>query len=143
MRTFTTPCTNVKAEKLLHDADVAMYEAKQRGKNAFHIYTRDIACQAARKNEIERALQDINLDQELTLNFQPIFCQYGKVLKGFEALLRWQSPSLGFVSPAEFIPIAEECAKITMLGQWVFAKAMAFMKQHSGSNIFMLSLIHI
>lgn len=137
VRTFTTPCTNIKAEKLLHDADIAMYEAKKRGKNAFHIYTRDIACQAARKIEIERALQDINLDQELALNFQPIFCQRGKVLKGFEALLRWQSPKLGFVSPAEFIPIAEECAKITMLGQWVFAKAMAFMKQHSGSAIFM------
>ena len=137
VRTFTTPCTNVKAEKLLHDADIAMYEAKKRGKNAFHIYTRDIACQAARKIEIERALQDISLDQELSLNFQPIYCQRGKILKGFEALLRWQSPSLGFVSPAEFIPIAEECAKITMLGQWVFAKAMAFMKQHSGSNIFM------
>lgn len=137
VRTFTTPCTNVKAEKLLHDADIAMYEAKKRGKNAFHIYTRDIACQAARKIEIERALQDINLDLELSLNFQPIFCQRGKALKGFEALLRWHSPSLGFVSPAEFIPIAEECAKITMLGQWVFTKAMAFMTQHSGSNIFM------
>lgn len=137
VRTFTTPCMNVEAEKLLHDADIAMYEAKRRGKNAFHIYTRDIACQAARKIDIEQALQRIELDNELTLNFQPIFCDHGKVLKGFEALLRWHSPSLGFVSPAEFIPIAEECAKITLLGQWVFSKAIEFMQQHHQLGIFM------
>lgn len=136
VRQFTAAC-GLDAEKLLHDADIAMYEAKRRGKNSYHIYTHALADQASQKLKIERALQDIDLDEELQLVLQPIYCQHGQTLKGFEALLRWHSPILGFVSPAEFIPIAEECGKIAKLGQWVFARAFKFMQQYADSNIFM------
>lgn len=137
VRKFTVPCINYEAEKLLHDADIAMYEAKKRGKNCYHIYSSAIACEASRKLKIERALHDMELDKELTLQFQPIYCRDGKSLKGFEALVRWHSPELGFVSPAEFIPIAEECAKISDLGQWVFHQAMSFMCEYETEGLFM------
>lgn len=137
VRKFTVPCLNYEAEKLLHDADIAMYEAKKRGKNCYHIYSPAIACEASRKLRVERALHDMTLDTELKLQFQPIFCRDGKVLRGFEALVRWQSPELGFVSPAEFIPIAEECAKINVLGQWVFREALSFMSEHNCEGLFM------
>ncbi|KAF7772428.1 hypothetical protein PCIT_a2493 [Pseudoalteromonas citrea] len=137
VRRFTAPCVNYEAEKLLHDADIAMYEAKKRGKNCYYIYSSAIACEASRKLRIERALHDIDCDGELSLQFQPIYCSEGRRLRGFEALLRWHSTELGFVSPAEFIPIAEECAKINMLGQWVFKSAVSFMRECGKYDLFM------
>ncbi|TMP45267.1 diguanylate cyclase [Pseudoalteromonas citrea] len=137
VRRFTVPCVNYEAEKLLHDADIAMYEAKKRGKNCYYIYSSAIACEASRKLRIERALHDIDCDGELSLQFQPIYCCEGRRLRGFEALLRWHSTELGFVSPAEFIPIAEECAKINMLGQWVFKNAVSFMHECGENDLFM------
>lgn len=137
VRRFTAPCHNYEAEKLLHDADVAMYEAKKRGKNDFHIFTSAIADEAARRLLIERELQTLNMDTELSLRFQPIYCQLGKSIIGFEALLRWHSPKLGIVSPAEFIPIAEECAQIVKLGHWVFWRAMQCVQRFPNKRIFM------
>jgi diguanylate cyclase (GGDEF)-like protein/PAS domain S-box-containing protein len=137
VRRFTVPCVDYEAERLLHDADIAMYEAKKRGKNCYHIYSSAIACEVSRKLCIERALHDIDCDDELSLQFQPIYCSEGRLLRGFEALLRWNSTELGFVSPAEFIPIAEECAKINMLGQWVFKNAVLFMQECRNNDLFM------
>ncbi len=136
VRHFTVPCLHCDAEKLLHDADIAMYEAKKRGKNTYHIFTNAIACEAGRKIQIEQALQAIVMSHELSLNLQPVYCQKGRNLKGFEALLRWNSPTLGEVSPAEFIPIAEQCAKISELGRWVFDQALNFINAVGDSTLF-------
>lgn len=136
VRHFTTPCISCDAEKLLHDADISMYEAKKRGKNTYHIFTNAIANEAGRKIQLEQALNVMNPVQELTLNLQPVYCQQGKCLKGFEALLRWHNPLLGDVSPAEFIPIAEQCGKITMLGQWVFEQALSFIHDVGDDSMF-------
>ncbi|MEJ6474969.1 putative bifunctional diguanylate cyclase/phosphodiesterase [Pseudoalteromonas piscicida] len=136
VRHFTVPCVNYDAEKLLHDADIAMYEAKKRGKNTYHIFTNAIASEAGRKIQIEQALHAMDPAQELRLNLQPVYCQQGKTLKGFEALLRWHSPVLGEVSPAEFIPIAEQCAKITELGRWVFEQALRFIVEVGNETLF-------
>ncbi|NKC21712.1 putative bifunctional diguanylate cyclase/phosphodiesterase [Pseudoalteromonas galatheae] len=136
VRHFTVPCLNYDAEKLLHDADIAMYEAKKRGKNTYHVFTNAIACEAGRKIQIEQALQAMVMSRELNLNLQPVYCQQGQNLKGFEALLRWNSPTLGEVSPAEFIPIAEQCAKISELGRWVFDQALSFMNEVGDSMLF-------
>ncbi|MDK2598086.1 putative bifunctional diguanylate cyclase/phosphodiesterase [Pseudoalteromonas obscura] len=137
VRRFTAPCHNYEAEKLLHDADVAMYEAKKRGKNDYHIFTSAIASEASRRLLIERELQTLDMDKELSLRFQPIYCQLGETIIGFEALLRWHSPKLGIVSPAEFIPIAEECAQIVKLGHWVFQHAMQCAQRFPHRHIFM------
>ncbi|KZN35346.1 putative bifunctional diguanylate cyclase/phosphodiesterase [Pseudoalteromonas luteoviolacea] len=136
VRRFTAPCLNYEAEKLLHDADVAMYEAKKRGKNDYHIFTSAIATEASRRLQVERELQTLDMDQELSLRFQPICCSSGVNVVGFEALVRWHSPTLGIVSPAEFIPIAEECAQIVKLGQWVFQNAIRFKQQLPDDNMF-------
>lgn len=136
VRRFTAPCSNYEAEKLLHDADVAMYEAKKRGKNDYHIFTSAIASEASRRLQVERELQTLDMDRELSLRFQPIYCSLGKAIVGFEALVRWHSPLLGVVSPAEFIPIAEECAQIVKLGQWVFEHAMLFKQQLPDDDMF-------
>ncbi|MCF2859314.1 EAL domain-containing protein [Pseudoalteromonas sp. SMS1] len=136
VRRFTAPCLNYEAEKLLHDADVAMYEAKKRGKNDYYIFTSAIATQASRRLQVERALHTLNMDQELSLRFQPIYRRGGEIVVGFEALVRWHSPTLGVVSPAEFIPIAEECAQIVKLGQWVFQHAIRFKQQLPDNEMF-------
>lgn len=136
VRPFKAPCNECTAEKLLHDADVAMYEAKRRGKNGYYIYSDSIADEVSRKLQVEKMLHESSVSDELALHLQPMFCNQGRKLNGFEALLRWYSPTLGHVSPAEFIPIAEECGKIVQLGQWVFERALSFIESLSGNEVF-------
>jgi len=129
VRKFTSPCTGYDAKKLIHDADIAMYEAKQQGKNDYYIFSSKLSHQINRRLQIETLLHDLIPDLELSINLQPLYCKLGLRLIGFEALLRWDSKELGRISPDEFIPIAEECGKMSILGQWVFDRALKFMEQ--------------
>jgi diguanylate cyclase (GGDEF)-like protein len=114
---------------LLRDADIAMYRAKEKGKARYEIFDRAMYAQAIQKLQIENDLRQAPLRQELYLNYQPIVSlKTGRII-GFEALLRWHHPERGFVSPAQFIPIAEETGLIVPIGEWVLHAACSQMKQ--------------
>ncbi|MCA9839595.1 MAG: EAL domain-containing protein [Trueperaceae bacterium] len=108
---------------LLKHADSAMYQAKAGGKNNVRGFTHDLAEQAKKRLELETALRNALPNKELELFYQPqIDLETGKRL-GVEALLRWNSASHGFVSPMQFIPIAEETGLILAIGDWVLREA--------------------
>lgn len=113
-------------EMLLQHADLAMYEAKGLGKNTYHFYTKELNQVAQERRVIETALQAALREQRLELYYQPKVDTNGNQLVGFEALLRWNDPDLGFVSPAKFIPIAEQSNLILKLGVWVMYEACRF-----------------
>ena len=110
-------------EKLSMSADTAMYRAKQAGRNAYRFFTAEMQLESNRQLELENGLRralDLN---QLSLVYQPqVSLQDGRVL-GMEALLRWQHPTLGPVSPLEFIPVAEESGLILPIGEWVLRTA--------------------
>lgn len=112
------------ASQLLSNADIAMYQAKQTGKNRLLAYSNELAKVARRKKEIEHELKNASFDHELHLLFMPIVDAAGKVCT-CEALVRWRSPLLGEVYPDEFIPIAESTGLFSKVDLWVFKKALA------------------
>ena len=115
-------------ETLSQCADVAMYRAKHDGRNNYKFFTSEMQTHSARTLQLESALRHALVRGELSLNFQPqISMQDGRII-GVEALLRWQHPSLGMVSPAEFIPIAESSGQILQIGEWVLRTAVQQMK---------------
>ncbi len=114
---------------LLRAADLAMYRAKSRGKRTSVVYE-DGMSQAARRHlmlltELKRALEN----NEFTLDYQPIWELAQHRLAGFEALVRWDHPTLGLLGPMEFIPAAEESGLIVEIGHWVLNAACAQMKR--------------
>ena len=113
------------AGDLLRNADQAMYQSKDHGRNRFTYFTASMqeAAQArmAMSNELRRALEDDQLD----VHYQPIVDMSNGRIRKAEALLRWDHPQLGRVSPVDFIPIAEHTGLIVELGNWVFRKALA------------------
>jgi diguanylate cyclase (GGDEF)-like protein len=117
------PADGQDAATLLKNADAAMYLAKARGKNNFQFFTPDLAQRAARYFAMENDLrQAIDADQ-LLLHFQPVYRGSDGSLCGMEALVRWQRPGHGMVSPGEFIPLAEESGLIVPIGRWVMQAA--------------------
>jgi diguanylate cyclase (GGDEF)-like protein len=108
-----------KSEDILRDADIAMYYAKQQGKSRYQIMTSSLQAAAMRRFQLERELRDALKKGEFCLFYQPIICLKTGELSGFEALIRWQHPLHGLISPEEFIPIAEETGLIKFLDLWV------------------------
>ncbi len=112
-----------RADHLLRDADTAMYYAKSQGKARHEIFDSNMRSQAIAALQLETDLRRAIERQELQIYYQPIVILKNGKITGFEALLRWQHPNLGFVSPTEFIPIAEETGLIIPLGEWVIREA--------------------
>jgi diguanylate cyclase (GGDEF)-like protein len=111
------------ARTLTRSADTAMYHAKNRGKNAYEVFQSDMEQRAQKRMKIEANLRRALTQGELRLHYQPqIDLRSGRVV-GVEALARWHCPELGHVSPAEFIPVAEESGFIVALGRWVLLTA--------------------
>lgn len=117
------PKDGVDSETLLKNADSAMYKAKELGKNRFALYDPEIYLKLERKTSIERILRKAIENDEFSINYQPQYDAVSNKIFGFEALLRLNSKKLGFISPVEFIPIAEACGYITQIGLWVLKQA--------------------
>ncbi len=108
---------------LIKYADTAMYHAKSLGRNNFQFYTPKLNEYAVRHVELEAGLKQAISRNEFHLVYQPKFCVATGKLTGLEALLRWDSKELGSISPAEFIPLAEETGIINQIGHWVINHA--------------------
>lgn len=121
------PCDSPEEDVLLKHADLAMYEAKSRGKNTYYFYNEHLNSAAKERLFIENELRIALKEQQFELYYQPqIDCINGNQITGFEALVRWHHPDLGFIPPDKFIPIAESTGLIVELGEWVLWEACAF-----------------
>jgi EAL domain-containing protein (putative c-di-GMP-specific phosphodiesterase class I) len=134
---------------LLRNADVAMYRGKMGGGGRIVFFEERMNEQAVRRLQIESCLRQALGTDRLQLFFQPKISLADGGLHGVEALMRWEDPGLGFVSPAEFIPVAEESALILELGRFALERALEFCRQcmdigapvgHVAVNVSMLQL---
>ncbi|WP_320127837.1 EAL domain-containing protein [uncultured Sphaerochaeta sp.] len=111
------------AQVLMKHADMAMYYAKEEGKNNFQFYSKNILLELTGRMDIEQNLRYALERNELSLHYQAKVNLKTSAITGVEALLRWQSPQLGSVTPTQFIPVAEETGMILSIGKWVLRTA--------------------
>jgi diguanylate cyclase (GGDEF)-like protein/PAS domain S-box-containing protein len=123
------PDSAADSETMLSNADTAMYRAKARGGNCLVLYTAQMSAGARNRLSMENALFHAIERRELLLHYQPLISTRTGRLAGVEALIRWKHPEHGLVSPAEFIPIAEETGLIGAIGEWVLRTACTQMGQ--------------
>jgi diguanylate cyclase (GGDEF)-like protein len=110
-------------ETLIKNADTAMYQAKENGRQNYQFFEPAMNVRAVERQSIEESLRRALERKEFTLHYQPIINLRTGEITGAEALLRWTHPTLGSVSPARFIPVAEDCGLILPVGQWVLREA--------------------
>lgn len=110
-------------DSLISAADNAMHEAKRRGRNGYLFHSPDMTAQTRERMLLEQGLLKAIEQQQFRLLYQPMTDLADGHLSGLEALIRWQHPSLGMISPDRFIPVAEECGLIEPLGEWVMRTA--------------------
>jgi len=122
-------------EDLVRNADTAMYRAKDEGRNTFHYYSEELTTKAFERILLEAHLHKALENDDLVLHYQPqIDLRTGK-LCGLEALVRWQHPEMGLISPLKFIPLAEESGLIVHMGEWILREACRQVKSWQDTGI--------
>ncbi len=117
------PEDGMNAETLIKNADTAMYQAKENGRQGFRFFTPAMNTRAVERQSIEASLRRALERDEFLLHYQPKICLRTGAIVGAEALVRWMHPVRGMVPPAQFIPIAEDCGLILPIGKWVLGRA--------------------
>ncbi|HLF85093.1 MAG TPA: EAL domain-containing protein [Blastocatellia bacterium] len=110
-------------EEILRNADTAMYRAKDQGRGCFELFDKGMLARNAALSQLETGLRRALARDEFRVHYQPIISLETWRISGFEALLRWEHPEHGYISPLNFIPVAEECGLIIQIGQWVLREA--------------------
>jgi len=123
------------SETLLKNADAAMYKAKDSGRNSFEFYTHDMTERAFERVVMEANLRRAIDQQEFVIYYQPQYDSRTQNIIGMEALIRWQHPEMGMISPAEFIPVAETTGLIIQLDRWVMQTATQQLSQWHQSGL--------
>ncbi|HQU83662.1 MAG TPA: EAL domain-containing protein [Pyrinomonadaceae bacterium] len=129
---------HLTSEDMMRDADTAMYQAKRAGKARHEVFDEDMHKAAKETLKLETDLRRAVEKNEFTVHYQPIYSLITGNVEGFEALARWEHPVLGSVSPAKFVPLAEEIGIINALGEQILRKActeMAALRRESPSMI--------
>jgi len=129
------PDDGTSLESLSKNADTAMYRAKREGRNGVRFYTPEMQIHSARNLKLANGLRQALERNELQLHYQPQFSLQDGNIVGVEALLRWQHPDFGMISPAEFIPIAESTGQIIPIGEWIFRTATRQLKEWMDNGI--------
>jgi diguanylate cyclase (GGDEF)-like protein len=117
------PHDGEQSHVLLKNAGAALYRAKKAGGDHYRFYTADMHAKASKQFALETSLRQAIDNEELLLHYQPCAAVDSQKITGVEALVRWRHPQLGLVSPAEFIPLAEDTGLILPLGEWVLRTA--------------------
>ncbi|MDF3812517.1 EAL domain-containing protein [Rhodopseudomonas sp. BAL398] len=120
-----SPGDGVEDEELLRNADMALYRAKAAGGGVHHFFEKEMDRQAQLRRDMELDLRRAFARGEFELHYQPLVDLAEDRITGFECLLRWHHPERGMISPADFIPVAEDIGLIVGLGEWVLRKACA------------------
>jgi diguanylate cyclase (GGDEF)-like protein/PAS domain S-box-containing protein len=118
-----SPGDGAMSEELMRNADMALYRAKSDGGGVHRFFEREMDRQAQKRRDMERDLRRAFANGEFELHYQPLVDIAADRISGFESLLRWRNPEKGMISPAEFIPIAEDIGLIVALGEWVLRQA--------------------
>ncbi len=138
------PTDGTRVETLMQHADMAMYQVKAQGRNAWAFYAPAMNQAVQERLQLENDLRRALADAEFVLHYQPQWAISERRLIGWEALVRWQHPQHGLVPPEKFIPIAEETGLIVPLGEWVLttacAQAMAWQRAGLGQQLMAVNL---
>ena len=118
-----SPSDGDTSEELMRNADMALYQAKEDGGGVHRFFEKDMDLQAQKRRDMEIDLRRAFANGEFELHYQPLVDIASDRISGFESLLRWRHPEKGMISPAEFIPVAEDIGLIVQLGEWVLREA--------------------
>ncbi len=110
-------------DEIMRNADTAMYRAKDQGRGSFELFNKSMHARNAALSQLETGLRGALAHDEFRVHYQPIISLETWRISGFEALLRWDHPEHGYISPLKFIPVAEESGLIIQIGQWVLREA--------------------
>jgi diguanylate cyclase len=129
------PTDGTDSESLVAHADEAMYFAKQRGRNSYQFFNQDMSVFSQERLDLENDLRRALTLNQLEVHYQPKSDVASGRIHSVEALLRWRHPTRGFVSPAEFIPLAEESGLILAIGEWVLREACRQAREWRRANV--------